>query len=303
MNDDCEIQIARYRALLSGAYQQHWVELDRDTPIRPFFSYELVKEVAGWALPNLGDQLISANLNELINAINAWNHRLRSWIAWNRVLATISDERDRWDVRSEFVEPLAYFCLHQPAGTRDRLTRFSTQMVHVGNLRMVAGYRDVLAEDAKVFKRLQRDHKKPHTVFLSREDAEAQLRDKSSEWQDAGALMALIRQLDSDDYRDATGDWRNRAAHGIAQHFEFGEVERVTRWVGFAEIMVKVPGGVEFKEDRSQSAVSYVFGGYSALNLDEILEANQSQFCVAMQAMDACEALLREVGHRAGRSA
>lgn len=303
MNDDREIQIARYRSLLSGAYQQHWVELDRDTPVRPFFSYELVKEVAGWVLPNLGDQLISSNLNELINAINAWNHRLRSWAAWNRVLATISDEHDRWDVRSEFAEPLAYFCLHQPASTRDRLTRFATQVVHVGNLRMVAGYRDVLAEDAKVFKRLQQDHRKPHAVFLNRGEAEAQFRDKSGEWREAGALMACIQQLDSDDCRDATGDWRNRAAHGIAQHFEFGEVERVTRWVGFARDLVKVPGGVEFKEDRSRRAVSYDFGGYDALNLDEMLGANQSQFGVAMLAMDACETLLREVGHRAGRSA
>ncbi|MBS3912147.1 MAG: hypothetical protein KGZ70_10030 [Hydrogenophaga sp.] len=265
MNDDRETHIARYRALLSGAYQQYWLELDRDTSAKPFLPYGLEKEVSEWSLPRFGDQMLSSNLNELINAINAWNHRLRSWTAWSRVLATINDEKDRWDVRSEFVEPLAYFCLHQPAGSRDRLTRFATQVVHVGNLRVVAGYRDVLAEDAKVFKRLQQNHKKPHAVFLRREEAEAQFMAKSSGWHEAGALMAHVQQMDPGDYRDATGDWRNRAAHGISQHFEFGEVERVTRRVGFSETKVEGHGGVEFKEDRARKSVSYVFGGYDAL--------------------------------------
>ncbi len=302
MNDDRETHIARYHALLSGAYQQHWLELDRDTSAKPFLPYALVKEVSEWSPPRLGDQMLSSNLNELINAINAWNHRLRSWSAWNRVLTSISDEADRWDVRSEFVEPLVFFCLHQPTGTRDRLIRFATQVVHVGNLRVIAGYRDVLAEDAKVFKRLQQNHKKPHAVFLRRKEAEAQFRDKSSEWREAGALMALVQQLDADDYRDATGDWRNRAAHGISQHFEFGEVERVTRWVGFAETKVEVRGGVEFKEDRTRKSVSYVFGGCDALKLDEVLGSNQTQLDLALRAMDACGALLREVGQRTGHS-
>ena len=300
MNDDRETQIARYRALLGGAYQQHWAELDRETEARPFFPYALVKEVSGWSLPKLGEQMLSSNLNELINAINAWNHRLRSWAAWSRVLATINDEKDRWDVRSEFVEPLAYFCLHQPAGSRDRLTQFATQAVHFGNFRVLSGYQDVLAEDAKVLKRLKKGHEKPQAVFLRREEAEAQFREKSSDWEEAGALMAIVQQLDADDYRDATGDWRNRAAHAIPQHFEFGEVERVTRCVGFARTMVKAGVGVEFREDRSRSTVSYFFGGYDALNLDEVLEANQMQLDLAMRAMDACGALLLEVCRRAG---
>lgn len=302
MADDREVQIVRFRTLLSGAYEQHWLELDRDASMRPFFSFALVAEVRGWSLPNCGEQMLSSNLNELINTINAWNHRVRSWAAWNRVLASISNLKERWDIRSEFVEPLAYFCLQQPAGARDRLTRFATQVVHFGNLRVLAGYPDVLAEDAKVLKRLQKNHKKPHAVFLSREEAEAQFRNKSSEWREAGALMALIEQLDDDDYRCATGDWRNRAAHGIAQHFDFGEVERVTRRVGFAETAVEVLGGVEFREDRSRSVVSYVFGGSDALNLDAVLGANQSQLDLAMRAMDACSALLREVGLRTGYS-
>lgn len=302
MNDDREIQTARLRTLLSAAYQQHLVELDRDASSRPFFSFALVNEVRGWSLPNFGEQMLGSNLNELINAINAWNHRLRSWAAWNRVLASISNLKERWDIRSEFVEPLAYFCLQQPAGARDRLIQFATQVAHFGNLRVLAGYPDVLAEDAKVLKRLQKNHKKPHAVFLSREEAEVQFRNKSCEWREAGALMALVQQLDDEDYRAATGDWRNRAAHGIAQHFEFGTVERVTRKVGFAEVSVEVPGGLEFREDRSRSAISYVFGGFDALNLDEVLGANQSQLDIAMRAMDACGALLREVGLRTGHS-
>jgi hypothetical protein len=300
MNDDRHDEIARSRALLSDAYQKHWLELDRETSGMLFFSYDTVEEVKSWRLAWHDIHLLSSNFNELVNALNAWNHRLRSWSAWNRVLASISDEADRWEVRSEFVEPLVFFCLHQPTSTWDRLIRFATQVVHAGNQRVIAGYRDVLAEDAKVFKRLQQNHKKPHAAFLRREEAEAQFKDKSSGWHEAGALMTHFQQLDTDEYRDVTGDWRNRAAHGISQHFEFGEVERVTRRVGFAETKVEGHGGVEFKEDRTRKSVSYVFGGCDALKLDDVLKANQSQFEVAMRAVGACEKLLREVGERVG---
>lgn len=115
--------------------------------------------------------------------------------------------------------------------------------------------------------------------------------------------MADVLQLDAEEYRNATGDWLNRAAHAIPQHFEFGEVERVTREVAFARTKVDVAGGVEFKEDRTRKSVSYVFGGYDALKLDDLLKANQSQFEVAMRAVGACEKLLRELGERAGRAA
>lgn len=303
MNDDREVQIARYRALLSDAYQKHWLELDQETSGVPFFSYDTARKVMSWSLPLLGDQLLGSNFNELIIVINAWNHRLRSWAAWNRILASIGDEKDRWDVRSEFVEPLVFFCLHQPASARDRLIRFATQVVHVGNMHLIAGYRDELREDARVFKRLQQNHEFPHAVFLRRDEAEAQFRERSGEWAAAGALLADVLQLDAEDYRDATGDWLNRAAHGIPQHFEFGEVERVTPEVRFARAKVDVPGGVEFKKDRTRKSVSYVFGGYDALKLDDVLKANQLQFDVAMRAVGACEKLLCEVGERAGCTA
>lgn len=92
-------------------------------------------------------------------------------------------------------------------------------------------------------------------------------------------------------------DWRNRSAHGIPQHFEFGQTELVSRWVEFERELVHLPcGGVEFKEDRSRKAVSYVFGGFEALNLDQILLVNRVQFELAGRAMQACEELLKEIG-------
>lgn len=295
-----EAVIARHRDLLSGAYRDHWIELDREESTTSYFSYDLVGEIKGWSLPNFGDSMLSSDFNELINAINAWNHRLRSWAAWNRVLENIDDEGDRWEVRSEFVEPLAYFCLHQPAGMKDRLIRFGTLSAHVGNMRVIAGYRDVLDQDAKVFKRLLQGHPKPHSMFLSRGDAEEQLREKSKEWKSAEPLILQVSLLDSENYREATGDWRNRAAHGIPQHFEFGQVEQVTRTVGFATTLVKGLNGVVFEEDRSRTSVSYSFGGVDALSLETLLQVNREQFEIAEQAMKACELLLREVGARAG---
>ena len=263
----------------------------------------MVGEIESWRLSWPGKQLLGSNFNEMINAINAWNHRLRSWSAWNRVLASIGDEKDRWDVRSEFVEPLVFFCLHQPASARDRLTRFATQVVHVGNRHVIPDYPDELQEDAKVFKRLQQNHRYPHLVFLNRKEAEMQLSKKSGEWAAADVILTHVQELDDDNYRAATGDWRNRAAHGIPQHFEFGVIEPVRRNVAFAKIKIDVPGGVEFREDRTRKAVAYGFGGYSALNLDDLLKANQSQLDVALRALQACEELLRSVGARAVRAA
>lgn len=99
--EDRSAQIERYRSMLAAAYQDHWRELDQFEDVLPYFSYGLVEEIRTWALPMMGDQLLSSDFNELINAVNAWDHRLRSWAAWNLVLARIPDEHDRWDVRTE----------------------------------------------------------------------------------------------------------------------------------------------------------------------------------------------------------
>lgn len=297
---DKDADIARHRRMLACAYENHWRELDGLDDVSPYFSYALVSEIQTWALSAMGGEMLSSNFNELINALNAWNHRLRSWAAWNRVLIGISDEHDRWDTRSEFVEPLAHFCLHQPSASKDRLVRFATQAVHVGNMRVDPAYKDELVEDEMVFKRLRQSHPKPHAVFLSREKAQAQLQKLATSWPSAGVLMNMVSQLDTEDYRDRTGDWRNRAAHSIPLHFEFGEVERVTRWVEFRTTFEKGPSGFDFKKDRSKKGVSYAFGGFEPLSLEQTMQANRTQFELAEKAMRACEVLLRELGNRAG---
>jgi hypothetical protein len=91
------VEIARYRAVLCAADQDHWQALGQSDTAVPHFSCAIVEEVRAWRLPMMGDCLLSSEFNEPINAINAWNHRLRSWEAWSRVLLTVVDEHERWD--------------------------------------------------------------------------------------------------------------------------------------------------------------------------------------------------------------
>ena len=58
----------------------------------------------------LGNAMVQCDLRELTNLINGWNDLLCRWHAWSIVLES-REEREAWELRSEFLDSLAHECL------------------------------------------------------------------------------------------------------------------------------------------------------------------------------------------------
>jgi hypothetical protein len=300
MNGDAsDTGVNNYRNRLRNAHDQYWIYLDQQQDLGPYFSYELAEAMRDWKLRLFDAQLLSADFLEIINLLNAWKHRLSSWLAWNQVLTSFNNDDFAWEVRREFVEPLAYYCMHQPSSFRDALTKFATIAVHIGNINCDTTYKDELLEDREIFKRLQQEKARPYEYFLSRQKSEAQLHEKSSNWKSAISLIRFLTSLDSEVYKDSTKGWRNKSAHYIAPRFDFGDTQFVKRYVDFhEEVTSPADGGVSFFQDRSKMAVAYGFGATPSLPLSEVYFLNLQQYDSARKAMHTCEQLLQEIYDR-----
>ncbi|MDR7152258.1 hypothetical protein J2W49_004234 [Hydrogenophaga palleronii] len=248
-------------------------------------------------LPLIWNQ-VESDLRCLINNFNAWLGRLRAWQAWNQVLPHYC-EQDQWSLRIEFLGDVAFFCMMQPSGFVDRSLEALTTVFHHANLTHKPGYRDELSTDKNVYKRIEKGHPTPYDFFESRGEIRRRIQDLSEGW---GSALVLLEQLDSlndADYQTKTMDFRNRASHSFAPHFDLGIVPTVTRRPGFASKMVKRPDGrYDALEDRSHRSVSYGYGELPPLSSSEALAENAKQLQVARKLLVAYEALLNEVDER-----
>lgn len=271
------------RDLFEGAYRKFWDCIEsRVTSRYQRHSYQLcdaVREV-DWCIPFVF-YMVDGELRESINDLNSWQKALDTLELWSGILADYNEE-ESWALRHEFVEPVVYFCMHQPSSTRDRLTQVATNGIHQANLNLLDGYKDVLKQD--------------NGKFLSRKRIESQLSHIAGHWTGGHRLLASLQSLDSKRYRQQTFNYRNRASHFIAPRLEFGEVEFVTRSIEpHEEMVLQADGSYRFKQVPGKMDISYSFGGIGPLTLKEIIEANSREYELAAIALDAYSDLLREV--------
>ncbi len=271
------------RELFEGAYRKFWDCIEaRVTSRYQRHSYQLCDEVREvyWRIP-FSYLMVDGELRESINDLNSWQRALDTLALWSAILADYNEE-ESWALRHEFVEPVVYFCMHQPSSTRDRLGQVATNGIHQVNLNLVDGYEDALDQDKG--------------KFLSRSRIESQLNRLAGHWTSGHHLLASLRSLDSKEYRQQTYNFRNRASHFIAPRLELGEVEFVTRSVETSEKMVlQADGSYRMEEVPGKTSIAYSFGGISPLTLKEIIEANSREYELAAIALDAYSDLLREV--------
>jgi len=242
-------------------------------------------KMARWPL-FLAEMMIEDELRELTNQLNHWQSNLRRWHAWNEVLKS-QDADARWEAEWGWVEPLAFYCMFQPSATRDRFIMVGTHALH--QVRM--------AIDPATIDTLLGDPTAPGEArfFPTRRDKEKQLKDFAKAWPSGKAFVQAIGQLDDRDYRALTGDFRNRASHGIAPRFSVGFTSMVTRarkqatkleqQLGGTYIDVPVPGKL---------STSYGFGGTPPLSMQDAWTANLAQFEHARRAFDAYIELLAQ---------
>lgn len=249
--------------------------------------YDPVPEIATirWQL-FIAEAMVIDELRELTNQLNHWHGNLRRWHAWNEVLKS-QDADARWEAEWSWVEPLAFYCMFQPSASRDRFVMVATNALH--QIRM--------ALDCAIADELLGDRTTPERdgFFPSRRDKEKQLKEFSNQWPTGKAFVQALGQLDDSGYRTLTGDFRNRASHGIAPRFSVGITSTVTRMRQQATRMEQQPNGT-YKDVPvpGKLSTSYGFGGTQPLSMQDAWEANLAQFEQSHRIFDSYVALLSE---------
>jgi hypothetical protein len=274
-----------YRLLLQEAYERFLKCLNSqpgEAPLPYDFDFLMNRK---WHL--LGETLVSSDLNELTNLLNRWQFALLRWDTWNQVLSSY-DEDTAWLLRYEFLDPLAHECLLRPSALRDTFTSVATKALHQVKLSIDSAYRDHLPGDPAS----PSDRPKP----LNRRQKEAHLHTIARTWADGKTLLGAIRTLNSQTYKDATADYRNRVNHGIGPRLGVGETCLVTRQVAHAERMEQqADGSFMLVTIPNKMSVRYGFGGTPPLDLIAAYQANERQFRLARDCYGQFLSFLKKV--------
>lgn len=285
LSDEAKAARRKIRKVYEQAYTLFLDKLEVvPTPAHFPLPYGICEEVrqAPWPHLPLIDQMVSWDLSETINQLNAWAEWLLHLSIWTEVLDNF-DEQDAWTLQHHYVDPLAQVCLIEPSATRDRFGHIATHAIHQANLCTLDGYRDHLKQD---------DRKYP----LSRKQVEEQIVEIGALWKGTQPFLEALKNLDTDGYHQATRNYRNLASHAIAPRFRFGYTNMVVRSIRPATEQVQQPdGSYLFVEHPTKKAVSYGFGGTDALDLREVHRLSQTQFDQAVSVFNAYRALMGEM--------
>lgn len=246
-------------------------------------SYDIcaVAEKVTWGL--YGGFAVSRDLVEIINFLHDWYGQVRRWSVWMKVLRSY-DGDDAWHIRRQCIQPVVFFCMFQPNAFRDRLGTISTQAIHQANLSIDSTYLDRLDQDDD------------RGAFLSRRRSEKQLARIGHRWPNYNFFENGLKRVDSPEYREVTRDYRNLASHGTPPHFEWGEINLVTRSVVAAYEMVDQGDGTYRPVDHpTRKVVRYGHGGMEPLALSDMFEINKKQLTLAFAAFRAYQALIEEM--------
>jgi hypothetical protein len=238
--------------------------------------------------------MVNTELMEVTNSLHRWRGSLRRWYVWNRIIETRGEE-ERWSLRIEFVDVIAFFCLFQPSAVRDQFTLVATNAVHQVLLATRPGYEDMLeGEQVK-----PEDKVRP----MTRRNKEDRLGKLVRDWPESHSFITALRLLNDESYTKFTADYRNRASHAIAPHFGFGDTQIVTRRRKQLTELVQQQDGTYVKLPvAGKMCTSYTMGGTEALNLEATWSRNRQQFSLAFRCFNAyvemLEAMIRGMPRR-----
>lgn len=248
-------------------------------------AYELVDRVATAKGTFAWHWGAASEVRECINLLNAWAVRLHQWRIWNATIKHYDSVDDQWSVLSHFVEPVAFYCMLQPSAMADRFTLTAETLLHQANRRVSPSEPDRLDQD-----------KLAQGKTLRRSDRRKQLNRLGAPWKSFAAFKTALAQLDGQDYRAATRNYRDLAAHSFAPRMMLGHVSRAIRSMQPWTDLVEQPDGTFVQaEHPTKRAVSYAMHDAPPLDLDELHRVNDVQYRHASEAMARLEALAIEL--------
>ena len=262
--------------LLRAAFDAYLLERNKSghEPCENYLTYDFESINSNrWTLQGLGNLLVVSELREITNRLNHWHTSLHQWQAWNTVIQAYG-ENDAWDLRSEFLDSVAHQCLLTPFSIRDTFTFVATNSMHQVRMSACTNYPDHLEGDPK------KPSDKPKN--LSRSQKEKRLADIISIWSEGHVFMTLLKQIDDQDYRKSTSDYRNQNSHSIGPRLAIGQTQHVVRCVQQATEMSRQEDGTYIhKPLPDKMCVSYGFGATEPLDMESARAANLEQYRLA----------------------
>jgi hypothetical protein len=272
--------INEYQQLLRTVFDAYLEQLNTGglEPSEGFLSYDFEEEIDArqWSYPlDIANEMVKDELRELTNDLNQWQDSLLRWHAWNKIIQPYNtDEVKAWELRSEFLEPLVFYCLFQPASSRDRFTFVVTNAMHQVRLMVEDGYPDHLEGEPKTL------DKKKELRYPNRRLKEKRLSKLISIWPERDKFMASLRAINDKEYeKETTSDYRNRHSHIIGPRLGIGHVRTVVRSVREHTTFTKQPDGTCVETPTGKMVQVYgAGGGTPPLDLEKAYAANLDQY-------------------------
>lgn len=227
----------------------------------------------------------AAEIQETINTVNSWGMHLHDWCAWNSVVESYETDEDRGQLLHHFVEPLAFFCMHQPSAVSDRLMLLTETLLHQANRLVEPGYVD----------RLDQDRLRPGQG-LRRSDRRKQVIRLGQRWTRFNVFLAALDTMNDSAYRKLSRNFRDLSVHSFAPRLMVGQIMRAVRSIEPWQETVKQPcGGYLLVDHPTKKGVSYTMSVLEPFPLSNAYSASLSEYQKVMTAMSAFSELLEEM--------
>lgn len=219
-----------------------WIDLPETLDITFMTYVEMVKEFA----------------REIANGINAFTISLRRLTAWERVAASLTDEKERHSLLHEFVDGPVTLALITPYVLRSRFIFATAHLSHQLNLLREEGW--------------QEDRLPPDSgIWFEAADVQGR------PWKHYGKLKIAAEKLGSKNFQSATEDFRNAFTHRFSARIGVGITNFVTRIL-----------------DEGTGHVTYGFGGTPPLDLGQIIAQLLAESEEAYTVFDRFQRLVAE---------
>jgi hypothetical protein len=202
------------------------------------------------------------HLTSVANVVNSFWKHLHDVAAWANVFKTATDA-DKFNAVIEFVGPIADHCLGAPYSLK--------QMLIVSTCKISHQTRRFSEKSSFSEKSLKRDE------ALNFKQAE-KLASGFAGWP---ALRDALAQLDDDQYKTETNNYRRRLNHGFRPSIEYGNFLFVER--------------TSSPDDRGSV---YNFGSAPPLQLEKLVPALSRQYDAALRSYDRYFDLIKEQHQR-----
>ncbi len=195
-----------YSTLAVGAYTKlhELIESRQEPPPVQFLGYDFADGQPDF----IYDLQESDFTRELVNTFNEYAYWLHRVSLWDEVLRTYP-EADRLELQYEFTTLPLDYCLHAPYKFRSQVAFCATQLCYTKAIAAKLVTKDSVQPDEKV------------TL--------GSLIAVAHHWSAGPKLVEALKQIDGENYRQATFNYRNRAQHRHPLPLHYGHTSAIVR--------------------------------------------------------------------------